>query len=137
MSEYTQSYGQTCINCHTMIPPYSPTQSTVPSLLNLQAEIEESNIPNLPSPASAHSPVSPSPRSPLKRHIAFSHSLPNLFNLQKHEVPKDEGKDPGKLPIRERIRHFTWTWFTMTMATGGIANVMYFSLSLYTHGLPA
>ncbi|KAF1959870.1 C4-dicarboxylate transporter/malic acid transport protein, partial [Byssothecium circinans] len=26
---------------------------------------------------------------------------------------------------RERIRHFTWTWFTMTMATGGIANVLY------------
>jgi hypothetical protein len=30
-----------------------------------------------------------------------------------------------RLAIRERIRHFTWTWFTMTMATGGIANVLY------------
>lgn len=29
------------------------------------------------------------------------------------------------LSWRERIRHFTWTWFTMTMATGGIANVLY------------
>ena len=29
------------------------------------------------------------------------------------------------LKFRERIRHFTWTWFTMTMATGGIANVLY------------
>ncbi|KAH7346123.1 voltage-dependent anion channel [Pyrenochaeta sp. MPI-SDFR-AT-0127] len=27
--------------------------------------------------------------------------------------------------FRERIRHFTWTWFCMTMATGGIANVLY------------
>ncbi|SLM35795.1 hypothetical protein LPUS_00440 [Lasallia pustulata] len=26
---------------------------------------------------------------------------------------------------RERIRYFTWTFFTMTMATGGIANVLY------------
>ena len=26
---------------------------------------------------------------------------------------------------KERIRHFTWTFFAMTMATGGIANVLY------------
>lgn len=31
----------------------------------------------------------------------------------------------SRLPFRERMRHFTWTWFTMTMATGGIANVLY------------
>lgn len=30
-----------------------------------------------------------------------------------------------KLGFRGRIQHFTWTWFTMTMATGGIANVLY------------
>lgn len=30
-----------------------------------------------------------------------------------------------KLEWRERIRHYTWSFFTMTMATGGIANVLY------------
>lgn len=30
-----------------------------------------------------------------------------------------------RLEWRERIRHYTWTFFTMTMATGGIANVLY------------
>lgn len=35
--------------------------------------------------------------------------------------------DPYGRPLgfRGRIRHFTWTWFTLTMATGGIANVLY------------
>jgi hypothetical protein len=36
-----------------------------------------------------------------------------------------EEKAKENLSFRERIRHFTWTWFTMTMATGGIANVLY------------
>lgn len=35
-----------------------------------------------------------------------------------------------KLYWRERIRHFTWTFFTMTMATGGIANVLHNGMSL-------
>ncbi|KAI4176302.1 MAG: hypothetical protein LQ343_001040 [Gyalolechia ehrenbergii] len=30
-----------------------------------------------------------------------------------------------RLHWRERLRHYTWTFFTMTMATGGIANVLY------------
>jgi hypothetical protein len=41
-------------------------------------------------------------------------------------VEEDEAEAHKKnLSFRERIRHFTWTWFTMTMATGGIANVLY------------
>ncbi|KAL4803915.1 voltage-dependent anion channel-domain-containing protein [Aspergillus unguis] len=33
----------------------------------------------------------------------------------------------GKLHWKKRIRHFTWAFFTLTMATGGIANVLYTS----------
>lgn len=29
------------------------------------------------------------------------------------------------LSWKQRIRHFTWAFFTLTMATGGIANVLY------------
>lgn len=32
--------------------------------------------------------------------------------------------------FRERLRHFTWSFFTMTMATGGIANVIYTGANL-------
>ncbi|KAL2832389.1 voltage-dependent anion channel-domain-containing protein [Aspergillus cavernicola] len=31
----------------------------------------------------------------------------------------------GKLNWKKRVRHFTWAFFTLTMATGGIANVIY------------
>lgn len=37
----------------------------------------------------------------------------------------EEGIEGGKLGFKGRVRHFTWTWFCMTMATGGIANVLY------------
>lgn len=35
-------------------------------------------------------------------------------------------KDPTQrhLPFGERLRHFTWAWYTLTMATGGIATLI-------------
>ncbi|KAJ4994086.1 c4-dicarboxylate transporter malic acid transporter [Stagonosporopsis vannaccii] len=50
--------------------------------------------------------------------------------LPEHIASLKENTEPdsprhSKLPWRERIRHFTWTWFCLTMATGGIANVLY------------
>lgn len=40
-----------------------------------------------------------------------------LFGL-KHTVS-------GELSWKKRIRHVTWAYFTLTMATGGLANVLY------------
>lgn len=41
----------------------------------------------------------------------------------------DTETDSSSLDLswKERIRHFTWAYFTLTMATGGIANVLYSS----------
>jgi hypothetical protein len=38
------------------------------------------------------------------------------------------GKAVRRVGLRVRMGCFTWTWFTMTMATGGIANVLHSSI---------
>ncbi|OXV11846.1 hypothetical protein Egran_00393 [Elaphomyces granulatus] len=56
-------------------------------------------------------------------------TLPHISNGT-NEI-SSEGKlsklglgDQRRLPWKQRIRHFTWAYFTLTMATGGIANVI-------------
>ncbi|PSN69615.1 hypothetical protein BS50DRAFT_292048 [Corynespora cassiicola Philippines] len=43
-------------------------------------------------------------------------------------------KDPNqpKLPFGQRLKHFTWAWYTLTMSTGGIATL----LSIQPHSFP-
>lgn len=45
--------------------------------------------------------------------------------------PIEEIEAKPLLGWRERIRHFTWTWYTLVMATGGIANVIYACTSIF------
>lgn len=52
--------------------------------------------------------------------------LPLPITFGEHTVGLgNESLDARKLEWKERIRHYTWTFFAMTMATGGIANVLY------------
>ncbi|KAL4798220.1 voltage-dependent anion channel [Aspergillus venezuelensis] len=37
------------------------------------------------------------------------------------ETLEVEMKKPIKMSLRERLRHFTWAWYTLTMSTGGLA----------------
>jgi tellurite resistance protein TehA-like permease len=43
-------------------------------------------------------------------------------------------KDPNqpKLSLSQRIRHFTWAWYTLTMSTGGVATL----ISIQPHSFP-
>lgn len=54
-------------------------------------------------------------------------TLPDGVQERSEASSEDDVDLIKKIGWRQRIEHFTWTWFTMTMATGGIANVMYVS----------
>lgn len=53
---------------------------------------------------------------------SVSDNIPGVDHAIPPRVPSERS---GKLSWRQRIRHFTWAYFTLTMATGGIANVLY------------
>ncbi|EAA26724.3 hypothetical protein GE21DRAFT_3233 [Neurospora crassa] len=40
-------------------------------------------------------------------------------------LTKGRNLSKGKVSLRDRITCYQWTWFTMTMATGGVANVLH------------
>lgn len=49
----------------------------------------------------------------------------NINDTESTDHAKTDSSSIVDLSWRERIRHFTWAYFTLTMATGGIANVLY------------
>ncbi|KAE9979199.1 hypothetical protein EG328_001035 [Venturia inaequalis] len=51
-------------------------------------------------------------------------TLPDGVQERSEASSEDDVDLIKKIGWRQRIEHFTWTWFTMTMATGGIANVI-------------
>jgi hypothetical protein len=58
-------------------------------------------------------------------HCAYHHfgHNPHYCHRRRHS----EGlpfEPPTKLSWKQRIKHVTWAYFTVTMATGGIANVL-------------
>lgn len=64
------------------------------------------------------------------RVSASLNNSPEEDNVNNGAVAKIPSKQlsedwPLKLSWKERIRHLTWGFFTLTMATGGLANALY------------
>ena len=47
----------------------------------------------------------------------------NMFPI--NPPPPTEIEKAKHLTLKQRIKHVTWAWFTLCMATGGIASVLY------------
>ena len=63
-------------------------------------------------------------KQPIKSpHMEFP--LSALFGAQELNLSVPLPPVSGTLRWRDRIQHFTWNFFSMTMATGGIANVLF------------
>lgn len=64
----------------------------------------------------------------IRRHLHLNTLLPRTSTQQSslpHETDAVTHDRYADVVWKKRIRHFTWTFFTMTMATGGIANVLH------------
>lgn len=88
--------------------------------LNLEA-IEKSDFERAQEPQDEYS--ADAEKSDASR--AKENDASNARDAPRTQQVDREERAQKQLSWRERIRHFTWTWFTMTMATGGIANALY------------
>ena len=91
-----------------------------PTIEDFEAQNDGSFTPNAaPTPNQVVTPNGYSTPNSLQ------HRLPHIRHHLNLSSPSLAHSILDELHWRERARHFTWTFFTMTMATGGISNVLY------------
>lgn len=82
------------------------------------------------------SPTGQTGPGPGPNPLAANHLIRRLHDLGPHTVdqvvakPEKHGRTLA-VSVKDRLACFQWTWFTSTMATGGIANVIASSESRY------
>ncbi|KAG5973575.1 hypothetical protein E4U55_000411, partial [Claviceps digitariae] len=59
--------------------------------------------------------------------VSFSPQVPasNQSNIQNVMTKADKVRPAEKVTLKDRIACYQWTYFAMTMATGGVANVLH------------
>lgn len=90
-------------------------------------DVESGNVSQEPQEVASTRSTGPG-NSVTNRTRSSNDPTPPSDDLEKYKEDKEE----PTLGFKERVRHFMWTWFTMTMATGGIANVLYSGMLILT-----
>lgn len=60
-----------------------------------------------------------------EQHVGRSHRRDHHHTSTGRHQDTPDTVLPKDLPWKERIKHITWAYFTITMATGGLANVLH------------
>jgi C4-dicarboxylate transporter/malic acid transport protein len=79
--------------------------------------IEERSVQPTPDDSPRHS-------IDLEKQNDDTHQILHNLHEKEHSQPK--------LPLGQRLRHFTWAWYTLTMSTGGVATL----ISIQPHMFP-
>jgi tellurite resistance protein TehA-like permease len=80
---------------------------------------------NLADPPLGEYPTVPDVNYNLQRKTYFSSTLTNKPTIRLNMPPNHDHERPAsKLPISERLKHFTWSWFECTMSTGALATLI-------------
>lgn len=95
-----------------------------------------------------HFPLHLHPTGSLLQSLSHGHlHSPTASRADPEKIHSDTGSEdirgccklpkgwPENLNWKQRIRHFTWAYFTLTMATGGIANVLHAGSSTPKHSV--
>ena len=66
------------------------------------------------------------PRSGVSRPVSSASTLCPPLDEERQPIREEEPevvkvKSHTKISIRDRLKHFTWAWYTLTMSTGGLA----------------
>jgi hypothetical protein len=90
-------------------PPYTPSSERI---LSREQTSNGYFPPQKPAPPTAGTPLRHTPHETIPDGIA--HHAVNESTVPA-ELPEQTSHKTHHLHFRQRIKHFTWTWFTMTV----------------------
>lgn len=142
-SQFPDSGQSTRTNTWVQTPagPYPSDQGYFPGPvdangypIDVKSKVPESENPfNDPAPRPAPLEVSPPPIADVEKqkHEHDDGHEPDGWSYHQ-KIPHRKDPNQPYLTYGERLRHFTWAWYTLTMATGGIATL----ISIQPHPFP-
>ncbi|KAG6024598.1 hypothetical protein E4U41_001731 [Claviceps citrina] len=108
----------------------SPNEDNQPAFFSSPSPTPSMQLAQL-APLSAAPPTRGLPTSAptLRSRVAFSPRLPasNPSSILNVMNTADKARPAREVTLKDRIACYQWTFFTMTMATGGVANVLHAS----------